>query len=233
MNRHGWLAPVSGSIYLAGGGSAEDEALLWSRMLASRPRILYWPFALAGAILDTADGWLRSRLADHLVDPAVSTWTSLEEHTPDELSSFDLLWVGGGNTFRLLDHVPRHGFIRPVRECVGDGLDFYGGSAGAILACKTIAIAEGHDANDDAVSDLTALGLVVGVTILPHYTSEQEPSATSWARLHDQTIIGLPSRTGLAVLGSRAEIIGYEPAWLVEPRGTRRHPPGTTIELPH
>lgn len=222
---------VSGSIYLAGGGSADDEGLLWSRMLTGRPRVLYWPFALTGPILGTADGWLRGRLADHLAAPTVSTWESLDGHTPDELSGFDLLWVGGGNTFRLLDHVRRHGFLEPVRQRVAEGLEFYGGSAGAVLACETITIAEGHDSNENAVSDLSALGLISGAAILPHYTIEQEPSARSWARLHGETVIGLPSRSGLAVSNSRAEVVGYEPAWLIDVDGVNPYLPGATIEV--
>lgn len=53
----------------------------------------------------------------------------------------------------------------------------------------------------------------------------------SWARLHGQAIIGLPSRAGLAVSNSRAGVVGYEPAWLIDLEGVHPYLPGATIEL--
>jgi len=40
-----------------------------------------------------------------------------------------LLFVGGGNTFRLLDLAPRSGLLEPVRHFVAAGRDYHGGSA--------------------------------------------------------------------------------------------------------
>ena len=56
------MAPVTGNIYLGGGGSAVDEAALWRAMLAGKSRIVYWPFALGPERAHAAGEWLTGAL---------------------------------------------------------------------------------------------------------------------------------------------------------------------------
>jgi hypothetical protein len=93
---------MRGSIYLGGGGSPDDERLLCAEMFGRSAKILYWPFALDGDMVKGADGWLRGNLAEHWPDHQLTTWSGLEGHSSAELFDFDLLFVGGGNTFDLL-----------------------------------------------------------------------------------------------------------------------------------
>ena len=46
---------MTGIAYLGGGGTGEDEALLWDEMLEGCRRLLYWPFALKGAMEQVLD----------------------------------------------------------------------------------------------------------------------------------------------------------------------------------
>jgi len=173
-------------------------------------RILYWPFALPAAICDTADTWLRSNLDRLGAAYQLDTWTSLDDHRPSGLTrdQFDLIFVGGGNTFRLLDHIRRNGFTEPAREFWLAGGDYYGGSAGAVLACQSIEIAEGHDANEPGLQELSALGLLAGVSVLPHFTDDQLPAARQWAVDHDAVVWGVSESIGLQCRESRASVIG-------------------------
>lgn len=216
------------AVYLGGGGSAEDEQELWRRMLAGRSSLLYWPCALPDSMLAGAADWLAGALDRFGFAGSVKTWPSLSAHKPTELDGFDLLFVGGGNTFKLLQEVRRSGFIEPVRDFVQRGGAYYGGSAGAILACDDISTAQGLDPNDVGLTDLRSLGLVRNLAILPHYEPADEKAARQ--RHNGTRLIGLPERTGLVVTTS-IEVVGDEPAWLFDGDQIIRCPPGTTLDL--
>lgn len=213
-----------------GCGSAADERTLWREMVRGRQaRIVYWPFALPPSMVPTADVWLRRQLTDLDVQYELDTWASLADRSPTDLKTADLLWVGGGNTFRLLDHVRRHGFVDAVQEFQRSGGDYYGGSAGAVLACESIAIAEGHDSNEPGLTDLDGLGLISGATILPHFTAEQLESTERWARRHSTTVLGLPETIGLHYAPGGATIVGSGRLTVISPSGVEHHAPGEWI----
>lgn len=196
-------------------------------------RIVYWPFALPAALCATADTWLRSNLDQLAVGYQLDTWQSLDDHRPEELTrdEVDLIFVGGGNTFRLLDHLRQHGFIEPVRQFWMTGGDYYGGSAGAVLACEEIAIAEGHDANEPGLEDLSALGLLTGVAILPHFTEDQLPAARQWAAGHGTVVWCLPESVGLQCRDGRATVIGVGRFSRIWGNTVDRVEPGDTLDL--
>lgn len=84
----------------------------------------------------------------------------------------ELVLVGGGNTFNLLHHCRRSGVLAALRSRGRAGLRYAGWSAGANLACPTIATT-----NDMPVIDpggLDALGLIP-FQINPHYTNASLP----------------------------------------------------------
>lgn len=222
---------MTGTIYL-GCGSADDEAELWNLML-HRPvtRIVYWPFALPEAILAGADQWLRANLNRLDVAYELNTWTSLDGHSPLELEDVDLLFVGGGNPFQLLHQVRREGFIDPVRAFVHAGGDYYGGSAGAVLACSDINIANGHDPNTIGLVDLTALGLISDAAVLPHFTAEQVDDSKRWVAASGRTLIGLPENAGLRTNQSRFEVVGTGSVHVIALTSTHLALPGSTFEI--
>ena len=117
---------------------------------------------------------------------------------------------GGGDTFRLLDHVRGAGFEQAVRELVARGGDYCGGSAGAILACSDIGVAAGLDENEGGLTDLTGLDLAPGLEVLPHYDDTQAVAAREWSSLQARTLVGGPERSGLAVRDGDTEVVGHE-----------------------
>ena len=222
---------MTGTVYLGGGGSADEEAVVWSAMLHRRPRVLYWPFALEEALLARAESWLRGALAGHAADLPLTTWTSLEAHDPAELADHDLLLVGGGNTFRLLHQVRVHGFLESTRRFVTQGGDFYGGSAGAILACDSIAIAAVYDDNDDGLTDLAGLGLVSGFALLPHAAPSTHAVARRWSATHQVPVVAVPEASGLVVVDDSVTVAGPDPVWHFTAGESRPLAAGTSVRL--
>ena len=130
---------------------------------------------------------------------------------------------GGGDTFRLLDHVRGAGFEQAVRELVARGGDYHGGSAGAILARSDIGAAAGLDENEVG---LTGLDLVPGLEVLPHYDDTQAVAAREWSCRQARTLVGVPERSGLVVRDGDAEVVGHESVAVFDGGGVTVRRPG-------
>lgn len=202
-------------------------------MMLSRPvtRIVYWPFALPSAMLAGADRWLRTNLDQIGASYELQTWLQLDHHTESDLDGADLLFVGGGNTFHLLDQVTRAGLIDVVGRFVDHGGDYYGGSAGAVLACDNIAIAEGHDPNEARLLDLRALHLISNTSILPHFTIAQLDTARRWAATGRSTLIGLPENAGLCHDNGTFTVVGDGTVSVMNASTTRAYRTGQSFTV--
>jgi dipeptidase E len=91
----------------------------------------------------------------------------------------EAVFVGGGNTFRLLTELYRLDLLGPLRERARAGVPYLGVSAGSNVACPTI-----KTTNDMPITlppSLDALGLVP-FQLNPHYFT-----GTTWVRHADGT----------------------------------------------
>jgi dipeptidase E len=128
-------------------------------------KLLFVPFALADH-----DGYVRTLIerglhAGYAID-------GLHRHADPvaAVSSADGIFVGGGNTFRLLAALYRLDLLDPIRERVLGGMPYLGISAGCNVACPTI-----KTTNDMPIvqpPSLAALGLVP-FQVNPHYYTGQ------------------------------------------------------------
>lgn len=223
---------MSSTTYLGGGGTSQQEAALWRAMLAQRPRILYWPFALNGSMLRGAEDWLRASLHCYQPDLDVHTWTRLDGHQQADMAAFDLLFIGGGNTFDLLAHIRAQEALDWVRAFMAGGGALYGGSAGAILAGASIAIAAWHDQNTTQLTqaaDLSGLSLLGRHAVLPHYTPDMHDKAQDWSARHSTDLLGIPETSGLIVVADQATVAGYAPVWRLTAETAVAMQPGDTF----
>jgi dipeptidase E len=84
------------------------------------------------------------------------------------LAGVSAVYVSGGNTFYLLDHMRRSGFYDRVRARISDGMIYIGSSAGSVVATPDIGYADALDDRSKA-SEANDVGLnLVNFAILPH-----------------------------------------------------------------
>ena len=132
--------------------------------------------------------------------------------------SAEAIVVGGGNTWKLLRDVRRHGLLELIRERVRSGIPYAGWSAGANLACPTI-----MTTNDMPICDPQGFGALalVPFQINPHYLHGNPPGfkgetreerITEFGILNPDTwIAGLREGTGLVVADGTLRMVGPHP----------------------
>ena len=220
-----------GAVFLGGGGSVDDEAALWDEFAKDGQRVLYWPMALPTKEHAFAQKWLLESLAPRGSFDLVM-WSSLADHHPEELVAFDLIFIGGGNTYALLDEVQRHQFLEPVRQFVANGGSLYGGSAGAVLAGADIATAAPFDSNDVGIEDTSALNLLSGASLQPHFEPNQAERLRRFVATTSTTVIAIPERCGVVVHGDLARNVGPETVVIFQPAVHQLVNVGETWNLP-
>lgn len=220
-----------GDLFLGGGGDASQEREVWRAAFDGVRRVVYWPFALPGERASRAPAWLRDSLGGQGIQAEVDAWLSLEGHVPAELETADLLFVGGGTTSTLLEHICGHGFRGHVAGFVARGGRYYGGSAGALIAGESITLAALADNDPRAAAGPAALGLFSGVAVLPHADTFALADMQSWARQLGQRIVAIPEAGGVRIRGDEWAAIGPGQVTLVWGEGRTVLEPGSRIPV--
>lgn len=102
--------------------------------------------------------------------------TVFNKNTPEKYFglSFDIVYVGGGNTFAMLQTMRDTGFDKEIIRLVNDGALYIGGSAGAHIASKNIEHVQVFDKNEVGLTDFDGLGLFEGI-LFCHFCEERIP----------------------------------------------------------
>jgi dipeptidase E len=205
-------------------------------LFAKVKRIAFVPFALA----DQQGYFGRARA--HFETLGIEAERVLEG-TPGRtlVEGAEGIFVGGGNTFRLLDRLQRSSLIEPIRARVLEGMPYLGSSAGTGIAAPTI-----MTTNDMPIvkpATFEALGLVpfqMNCHYLDPDTASRHMGETQETRLrefheeNDTPVVGLREGSWLEVDGTGggqvARLGGPHHARLfVRGREPRELPPETDV----
>jgi dipeptidase E len=118
---------------------------------------------------------------------------------PRAVDEADVIFVGGGNTFRLLKGLHDHGLLEPIRRRVAAGVPYIGSSAGSIAACPTLKTTKDMPVVQPA--SFEALGLVP-FQISPHYL-DPDPGSTHMGETQEERIMQFLEENEEAVVGLR------------------------------
>lgn len=169
----------------------EDEIV---RILGGARHILFVPYALRdwdryAELVDERFG--RMGLATHSIHTARKPSHAVKEA--------EAIFVGGGNTFRLLERLARAKLLQGIRESVRRGSVYMGASAGANVACPTI-----KTTNDMPIvqpRSFKAMALVP-FNVNPHYCA-RDPESTHMGEDRDTRILEFHEENKEIVVGLR------------------------------
>jgi dipeptidase E len=157
-------------------------------------RVLFVPFALADHAAYAAKARERLALMGYGVD-------SLHEASDPRAAAAaaQAFFVGGGNTFRLIDALQRLGLIGAIQARVTAGAPYIGTSAGSNAACPTL-----MTTNDMPIvqpASFAALDLVP-FQINAHY-QDPDPGSTHKGETREQRIAEFHEENTTPVIGLR------------------------------
>jgi dipeptidase E len=180
------------------------------RILGEGRRVAFVPFAIRDR-----DGYtrkVRERLGRMELDV-------IQVQGAKDFDQVDAVFVGGGNTFRLLNALYESDLIIEMRQRIRAGLTYIGSSAGTNIASPTI-----RTTNDMPIvqpPSFDSLGLVP-FQINPHYL-DPDPASTHRGETREERIrefleeneapvVALREGTMLRVEDDRSTLLGPRPA---------------------
>src|SRR6266480_3106886 len=204
MQSHGGILLISNSTVYGRGYLDHVESEIRS-FLGGAQRVLFFPFALHDRDAYTAT--VRKRLRDigYAVQSAHET-AALQKAVEET----DAIFVGGGNTFRLLKALQDLDLIEAIRRKVGSGAPYIGSSAGSNVAGPTIKTTKDMPIVQPRSFD--ALGLVP-FQISPHF-QDPDPNSAHMGETQEERVLQFLEENETPVLGMR------EGAWVVLRNGS-------------
>ena len=118
---------------------------------------------------------------------------------PREVESADAIFVGGGNTFRLLKGLYDFDLLEPIRRVVAEGTPYIGSSAGSIVAGPSLRTTKDMPVVEPP--SFAALGLVA-FQISPHYL-DPDPSSKHMGETQEERILQFLEENEAPVAGLR------------------------------
>jgi dipeptidase E len=201
------------------------------RILSGVRAVSFVPFALQNHDAYTAK--IRDRLA-------LMGFDVTQVRGASEIRDAEAIFIGGGNTFRLLKRLYDDGLMDIIRDRVrNDGIPYIGSSAGTNVATPSI-----KTTNDMPIvypPSFDALGLV-DFQINPHYL-DPDPNSTHKGETREERIREFHEENDTPVVGLREgamlrgedgtiTLVGNKPARIFR-RGAEPEelPPGSRVDL--
>lgn len=224
-------------IFLCGGGDGDqtrDACRSLNDVIDHTRPILYLPFAMENANFESCHEWVRGEL--QCVDvPDIEMVKSAEELAGTHVENYSAIFIGGGNTYKLLNGLKASGSFEKIQGYIEQDGIVFGGSAGAIIFGYDIESCAPMDQNGVGLKDTKGFNVLNGYSVFAHYTNgssrltEQENrERTKWyteellrySKEHGP-VIAMPEEDTLFLNGDHFEMIGRRPYYCFE-EGKRR-----------
>src|SRR5882762_4222343 len=187
------LLLISNSTVHGGGylDHAEEEI---RNLVGSGSRVVFVPFALS----DRRDYAAKAEERFHAMGLSLTSVHDVS-HMVRTVEEADAIFIGGGNTFRLLKGLQEHHLVDPIRRRVAAGVPYIGSSAGSIVACPSLKTTK----DMPVVQPLSFEALdLVPFQISPHYL-DPEPSSTHMGETQEERIMQFLEENEETVVGLR------------------------------
>lgn len=206
-------------LILNGGGigdKVKDTRNLLNEIIDNNKKILYISFAWPDDTYKGCLEFITKELAD--VDKlGIDMVTSANELLSKNFNDYACLYIGGGNTYKLLSILKETGNYDKIKNyLVNENGIVYGGSAGAIIFGADLDSCNTDDENEVGLIDNAGFNMIKGYSLLCHYTSRNaERTKLSTDYLLElsklKPIYAIPEEDTIYVEDDKIHFIGTRP----------------------
>lgn len=209
---------VSMKLFLCGGGEAAQTIEAYIKLNEiidhSKP-CLYVPLAMEEQMYDSCYNWIKGELKNVDV-PYIEMVRNANESINKNFENYSMIFIGGGNTFKLLSELKASGAFNKIKEYLSREGVVFGASAGAIIFGEDLESCMLDDANEVKLTETSGFDILNGISILCHYTNRTfEKDTQSKNYLLElskrRKVIALPEEVTLFVNDDTIEVIGNKP----------------------
>jgi len=222
-------------LILNGGGAGDQIKESWQLFAdqVNGGKVLYIPLAWNHGGYDDCLDWFKEEVSSFGIFD-IEMVTSAEQITKEKQAGVKGVFVGGGNTYKLLKMLKDTDAFENLKEYFeNDGL-VMGGSAGAIIFGYSIdtclddglEIESCRDVNLVGLTDTCGFDCMNGFSILPHYKKlpgqlENTKKRVTSLLLKGFKLICLPEETSIWITENQTKIIGQMQAELFDGQKSR------------
>lgn len=199
-------------LYLCGGGSGKQIIGALSRFSKELDRtkpILYIPLALEKESYDGCYEWFSEEIKNIRVEKFDMIRSSLELSKKD-FNNYCAIFIGGGNTFKLLDEIKQYGNYEKILDYLKKDGVVFGGSSGAIIFGNNINSCLLDDKNNIGLKDTYGFNLLKDYSILCHLKRKNLKKNCKYLEEYskENRVIYLPEENVIIIEDSKISMIG-------------------------
>ena len=219
-------------LFLNGGGCGKQTLLAYkeiNKIIDHNKPVLYVPLAMDEEEhpYDSCYEWIKEEISSIDI-PNIEMVKSFEELEKKDLYNYSLIYIGGGNTYKLLNGIKSTKIYDKLKEYIlNDGI-VYGSSAGTVIFGKSINIIEVMDKNEVNLADTKGFDLLNDFSIFVHYTnyksrfSEEEnkmllekyTNFITKYTINNENVIAIPEEDTIFFDGKNIKVIGKLPYYI-------------------
>lgn len=221
-------------LFLNGGGCGQQTLLTYkeiNKVIDHEKPVLYIPLAMdeKDHPYDSCYDWIKEEISSIDI-PAIEMVKTFEQLEKKDLSKYSLIYIGGGNTYKLLNGIKKTNIYDKLKEYILNNGILYGSSAGTVIFGKSIDIIEVMDENGINLTDTNGFNFLNNISIFVHYTnykskfSEEENKKlmekyTNFISMYtskNEKVIAIPEEDTIFFDGKNIKVIGELPYYIFE-----------------